>query len=55
MFFSIRLATLCRFFFSGNDIIAAGKYLDKITYLMIIIVPKVDLSTGSGFLRWIDE
>ena len=38
MSFSIRLATLCRFFFSGNDIIAAGKYLDRITYSMGIVV-----------------
>ena len=33
---SIRLTTLCRFLFSSNYMIAAGKYLDKITYLLIV-------------------
>ena len=34
MSFSIRRATLCRFSFLGNEIIAAGKELDKNTYFL---------------------
>ena len=36
--FSIRNATLCRFSFLGNEIIAAGKYLDEITYFSPIVM-----------------
>ena len=44
--FSIRRATLCRFSFLGNEIIAAGKYLDKITYIRSIVM--------FGLCFWID-